>query len=180
MCQFHPIHIFIHCCHRLIVLNVDVVHSCWSLHLGSRFLQIRGLWNGHGSLDFCALDCGLVIVLSCLCFLDAIIELSAMDDKKCSMTFLLSFVCNKLLFNSTIIFFICSGGISYIILKDQYKYISPYSSRPLVCMHLVFYVNFLYIGGLNSQRPTHVIQVSNEESTPPSYYEVVRISILVS
>ena len=48
MCQFHPIHIFIHHCHILIVPFDYLVYFCQSLHLGSRSLQTRGSWSAHG------------------------------------------------------------------------------------------------------------------------------------
>ena len=35
--SFHPIHVFIHCCHMVIVFNDYLVHSFWGLHLSSRF-----------------------------------------------------------------------------------------------------------------------------------------------
>ena len=137
MCWFHSIHVFIHCCHMIIVLNDYLVHSCWGLHWGSRVLQTRLI----GSLEFCSLDCGWVIMLFNLCLLDAIVELHGMDEKK-NVQWLsyrkvkVEFICNECFFNLRFIFCICSGGIHYITLKNKYKYMSPFSSLPLI--HIFF------------------------------------------
>ena len=60
--------------------------------------------------------------------------------------------------------------------KALYKYTSPFSS--LLRIHLFFFINFLYRRGLFSERPTHIILVSNEESTPKDYGDVM-IRIIV-
>ena len=68
----------------VIVLNDYFVHSCWDLHLNFRFLQTGG---SLAPLSF-VLWTVIKLLCSCLCLLDAIIELHAMDEK-CSKTFLL-------------------------------------------------------------------------------------------
>ena len=43
---------------RLIVLNRYLVHSCWGLHLISRFVtKVEARGALMGSLEFCSLDC---------------------------------------------------------------------------------------------------------------------------
>ena len=50
--------IYIHCCHMVTILNDYLVHSCWGLHLESRFSQIVGSWAfDKGPLEFCSLNC---------------------------------------------------------------------------------------------------------------------------
>ena len=80
------------------ILNHHLVHSCWGLHLGSRFLQTRGSW---APLSF-ALWIVAKLLYSCLCLLDVIVELHAMDEKMFNDFLLESesgFICNKCLFN---------------------------------------------------------------------------------
>ena len=48
---------FIHCCRIAIVLNDYLVHSCWGLHLGSRFYKLDALGVPIALLSF-ALNCG--------------------------------------------------------------------------------------------------------------------------
>ena len=64
----HPIHIFVYCCHMVIVLNDYISHSCWGLHLDFRVLQIGGP-KLMGALAFSSLHCGLsyyALVFVCL------------------------------------------------------------------------------------------------------------------
>lgn len=65
----------------------------------------------------------------------------------------------------------------------KYKYISPFASLPLVCIHL-FCIKLSYIGGCISQSPTHVIKVSNKESTSfvgiQVFYHSIESQFLVS
>ena len=56
-CWFHPIHVFIHCCHIVIVLDDYIVHSCYGLHWGSRFYKMKALGALVSSLEFCSLGC---------------------------------------------------------------------------------------------------------------------------
>ena len=46
--SFHPMHVSIHICHMVTVLNDHLVHSCWGLHLGSRVLQTGGFGSARG------------------------------------------------------------------------------------------------------------------------------------
>jgi hypothetical protein len=63
-----------------IVLNDHLVHSCWGLHLGSRFLQIEGSWSTHG-LPYVLFDgLWLSYYALVLCLLDTILESHAMDE----------------------------------------------------------------------------------------------------
>ena len=64
---FHPIHVFMCCCHMIIVgLNEYLGHSCWGLHLVSRVFQYEGLW---ASLSF-AQWIVAKLLCSCLCLSD--------------------------------------------------------------------------------------------------------------
>ena len=46
MSWFHLIHIFIHYCHVVILLNNSLVRSCWGLYLGDSLIgQARGPMN---------------------------------------------------------------------------------------------------------------------------------------
>ena len=62
------------------------------------FYTLEALGVLMGSLEFCSPNYGLVIMLLSL-FVDAIVELHAIDEKKCFMTFSLEsasgFICNE-------------------------------------------------------------------------------------
>ena len=54
----------------------SIVGVCsWILH----YFKLEAHGALMGSLEFCSLDYGLVMVLSCLCLLDVIVD--AMDEK---------------------------------------------------------------------------------------------------
>ena len=46
---------------------------------------------------------------------------------------------------------------------------SPFSNTMLECIRLIFTIKFSYIGDFIAWSPTHIIQISNEESTRPGF-----------
>ena len=77
------IHIFIHCCHMIIILNDYLVHPCKGMHLSSRFLKLEAL-GARAPLSF-VLWIVAKLLRFCLCLFDAIIEFYEWM-KKLSMT----------------------------------------------------------------------------------------------
>ena len=84
MCWFHPIHVFIHPCHMIIVLNDYLVCSCWGLHLGSRFSQTIGSWDPFSFALWIVVEllCSFIFV----CLMQLLRYIVRM--KRCSTTFL--------------------------------------------------------------------------------------------
>ena len=79
MCLFHPIQVFIHYCHVVIVLNDYLVHSCWGLHVGSQFKKLEALGALMAPLSF-FIWIAAELLCSCPCLLHAIVKLHAMDE----------------------------------------------------------------------------------------------------
>ena len=88
----------------------------------------------------------------------------------CAMTFhwkvKVDFICNKGLFKSWFLSCICSGGIYHIHLKAWYKYSNPFSSMPLVRIHLFFSIKFP-IYGFKFQSEPHTSFRYSMKSPPP-------------
>jgi len=64
----------------VIVLNDYLVHSCYEIHLGSRFLQIRLLDGSWAPLRFLSLWIMAKILCLSLCSFEAIVELHPKDQ----------------------------------------------------------------------------------------------------
>ena len=106
----------------VIVLNDYLVHSCWGLHLSTRFLQTGGSWSTH-RLPWVLLSrlwlsyCALVFV----CLIKSLNDMLWM--KTCSLTFTLKvkvgFICNKCLFNSRCKFCVCNEDIYLLYMKER-------------------------------------------------------------
>ena len=64
----------------IIILNDYYIHFCQGLHLGSRFLQIRVSLELSSTLWSYPLQIVVVLLCSCLCLFDAIVELHDMDE----------------------------------------------------------------------------------------------------
>ena len=74
-------YVFINCCHVVIVLNDYHVHAYQGLHLGSKFLpNWRSLKYSWALLSF-TLWIVVNLCWTCLCVLDAIFELHAMNER---------------------------------------------------------------------------------------------------
>ena len=58
---------------------------------------------------------------------------------------------NTILVEFTMLAPVCSVAFITSNKKAQFKYMSPFSSLPLKHTHLLFYMNFSYIGGFGSQ-----------------------------
>ena len=66
----------------IIVLNDYLVHSCWGLHLGSRFLTKQRLLECSWARAFSfALRIVTKLLCFCLCLLDDVVDLYATDEK---------------------------------------------------------------------------------------------------
>ena len=139
MCQFHPIHVFNHCRHKITILDDYLVHSCWGLHLDYRFLQIEGSW---APLSF-VLWIVVKFLCSCLCLLDAIVQIHAIDkknDQRLSYWKMKENIkCNKFFFDSRLLCCVCSGGYITLHRKFNIKHMSPFYSLSLIRIHLFFF-----------------------------------------
>ena len=144
MCWRGLIHVIPYC-HMVIVIKGLCVHSYQGLHLGSGFLWtwllVSRLWLSYCTIVF-------VRLMKLLSYMQWWINV----QWACHWQVKVVFIYNKSLYNSWFILCICSGGIYHIrIEKLSTDKISPFSSMSLVHIHLVFFIIFLYIGGLISK-----------------------------
>ena len=140
MCWFRPIHVFIHCWQMAAILDDYLVHFCWSLHLGSRFLQTGSSHKcSWVPLSF-ALWIEAKLLCYCFCLLDSIVKLHAMDEKLLN-DFLIGrwehilYVINAYL-NQELHFVHVVKAFITLHWKARYTYISSFSSMLLVRIHL--------------------------------------------
>ena len=121
---------------------------------GSKFSQTRGPWSVHELpwvllselwLSYYALVfvCLIQLLIYMLCMKQNVPRLSHWKVK-------VNFMYNKGLFNSKFKLCISSGGSYHIQQKNFYKCTSPFSSMPLVHIHLFLFINLSYMGGLIS------------------------------
>ena len=107
--SFHPL-----LSYMVIVLNDYLVHPCWGLHVGSRFLQTGGSCSAHELLwDLLSWFWEKYHALNYVCSMQSLSYMLWM--KKKSMTFHkkleVEFICNKCLPNLAFIFHVCRGFI---------------------------------------------------------------------
>ena len=131
MCQFHPIHGFIHFCHMVIILIDYIVHlsqgqgfdsiTCKSEGLGSLIdtkTLLSILWLSYCALVFVCLKQLLNYILQMIKHLVECIIVKAMFISR---------------------FFICrwSGGENILNQKAQYEYMYTFSSVSIVHIHML-------------------------------------------
>ena len=149
--------------YMLIVLNGYLVHPCWGLHLGFRYLQIGGSMSAHG-LPWVLLSC-MWRKNHALIFASLMQSLSYMLLKKNNLRVFhckvkVDFMCNICLLTLRFKFVYVVDSIITWHWKAQLKeYMSPFSSMSLVPIHLFPSGNFSYIGtgrSLHCQVEHHV------------------------